>query len=55
MSWAVEIAEEFASEFYGLEDEVQDAILATSRLLQQFGPQWDVRAWIRSTACDTRT
>ena len=39
MSWSVEIADEFASEFYGLEDEVQDAILATSRLLQQFGPQ----------------
>ncbi len=39
MSWTVEIADEFTSEFFGLEDEVQDTILATSRLLQQFGPQ----------------
>ena len=39
MSWSVEIADEFASEFYGLKDEVQDAILSTSRLLQQFGSQ----------------
>ena len=39
MNWTVEIAEEFATEFYGLQEEVQDAILSMSRLLQQFGPQ----------------
>ena len=38
MSWTVEIAEEFAPEFYALQEEVQDAILAMSRVLQQFGP-----------------
>jgi len=38
MNWTVEIADEFATEFYGLQEEVQDAILSMSRLLQQFGP-----------------
>ena len=39
MNWTVEFADEFTAEFYGLREEVQDAILAMSRLLQQFGPQ----------------
>lgn len=38
MSWTVEIADEFAPEFHVLQVEVQDAILAVSRLLQRFGP-----------------
>ena len=38
MSWTVEIAEEFVPEFHDLPEEVQDAILTMSRLLQQFGP-----------------
>ena len=38
MNWTVEIVEEFVPEFHDLQEEVQDAILATSRLLQQFGP-----------------
>ena len=37
--WIVEIADEFESEFFRLQEEVQDAILAMSRLLEQFGPQ----------------
>ena len=39
MRWAVEIADEFTTEFYDLQDDVQDEILAISRLLQHFGPQ----------------
>ncbi|WP_428277144.1 type II toxin-antitoxin system RelE/ParE family toxin [Candidatus Palauibacter sp.] len=39
MDWTVEIADEFAPEFRALQVEVQDAILAVSRLLQHFGPQ----------------
>ena len=39
MKWTVEIAEEFAPEFHALQEGVQDAILAMSRVLQQFGPQ----------------
>ena len=35
----VEIADEFEPEFFRLQEEVQDAILAMSRLLEQFGPQ----------------
>ena len=38
MNWTVEIADEFAPEFHVLRVEVQDAILAVSRLLQRFGP-----------------
>ena len=38
MDWTVEIADEFAPEFHVLQAEVQDAILAVSRLLQRFGP-----------------
>ena len=39
MRWAVEIADEFTTEFYDLQDDVQEEILAISRLLQHFGPQ----------------
>ena len=39
MSWVVEIGEEFEPEFYSLQDEVREEILAFTRLLQQFGPQ----------------
>ena len=39
MSWTVELAQEFEPEFFGLPQDVQDAILATSRLLRQLGPQ----------------
>ena len=39
MSWRVQIAEEFEPEFFALDLEVQDAILTTTRLLRQFGPQ----------------
>ncbi len=37
--WIVEITDEFEPEFFRLQEEVQDAILAMSRLLEQFGPQ----------------
>ena len=37
--WVVKINHEFRPEFDGLQEDVQDAILAMSRLLQQFGPQ----------------
>ena len=39
MSWAVEIADEFASEFDSLHVDVQTEILALSRVLQRFGPR----------------
>ncbi len=39
MAWTVEISDEFEPEFDGLHEEVQDEILALSRLLQQFGPE----------------
>ena len=39
MAWTVAIGDEFESEFEALHDDVQDEILALSRLLQQFGPQ----------------
>ena len=39
MSWTVKIADEFQPEFDRLQEDVQDEILAMSRLLQQFGPQ----------------
>ena len=37
--WAVKIADEFQPEFDRLQEDVQDAILTMSRLLQQLGPQ----------------
>ncbi len=39
MKWRVRIAEEFEPEFFALQQEVQDTILTTTRLLRQFGPQ----------------
>ena len=39
MAWTVEISEEFEPEFDALHEDVQDEILAVSRLLQQFGPE----------------
>lgn len=38
MRWEVAFADEFAPEFDALAGEVQDEILASARLLQQFGP-----------------
>jgi hypothetical protein len=37
--WTVEIGDEFEPEFNKLHEDVRTAILALSRLLQQFGPQ----------------
>lgn len=37
MGWVVEIGDEFEPEFDALDEDVQDEILALSRLLQQFG------------------
>ena len=39
MIWAVELAPEFEPEFFALPADAQDTILATSRVLRQFGPQ----------------
>ena len=39
MNWTVEIADEFEPEFDALDEDVQNEILALSRLLQHFGPQ----------------
>jgi hypothetical protein len=39
MSWTVLLADEFEPEFLSLSTAVQDEMLATTRLLQQFGPQ----------------
>jgi hypothetical protein len=38
MTWTVLLADEFELEFLDLEKDVQDEILALTRLLQQFGP-----------------
>ena len=40
VSWVVEFDDEFKPEFFDLHDEVRTEILALTRLLQQFGPQW---------------
>ena len=37
--WTVKVADEFQPEFDRLQEDVQNTILAMSRLLQQFGPQ----------------
>jgi hypothetical protein len=37
--WIVELGDEFKAEFLELHEEVQDEILAVTRLLEQFGPQ----------------
>jgi hypothetical protein len=47
LSWAVEIGDEFEPEFDALHEDVQNEILALSLVLQQFGPNWGGRAWIR--------
>lgn len=39
MSWIVELADEFEPEFQDLPNNVQDELLAMTRLLQRFGPQ----------------
>ena len=39
MKWVVELGDEFQSEYDSLPEEVQDELLATIRLLQEFGPQ----------------
>jgi hypothetical protein len=39
MNWVVEVADEFAPEFVAIDEDVQNEILALTRLLQQFGPQ----------------
>ena len=39
MAWVVELADEFEPEFSELQGDVQDEILALSRLLRQFGPE----------------
>jgi hypothetical protein len=39
VGWDVEIGDEFEPEFDGLHEDLQNEILALSRLLQQFGPQ----------------
>jgi hypothetical protein len=39
VAWTVEIGQEFEPEFDALHEDVQDEILAVSRLLQQFGPE----------------
>jgi hypothetical protein len=38
-AWDVEIGDEFEPEFYALAEDVQDEILAHTRLLQEYGPQ----------------
>lgn len=38
MTWTVLLADEFEPEFEDLDTDVQDEILALTRLLQQFGP-----------------
>jgi hypothetical protein len=39
VKWVVGIGDEFQPEFEALAEEVQDELLAKTRLLQQFGPQ----------------
>lgn len=39
MTWIVELGKEFEPEFGDLPEDVQDELLARTRLLQQFGPQ----------------
>ena len=39
VKWIVEIGDEFQPEYDALHEEVQDELLAMTRLLQQFGPQ----------------
>lgn len=39
VKWIVEIGDEFQPEYDALAEEVQEQLLAMTRLLQQFGPQ----------------
>lgn len=39
MKWIVELGDAFEAEFADLPSDVQDELLARTRLLQQFGPQ----------------
>jgi hypothetical protein len=39
VQWIVELGDEFQLEYEKLSEEVQDELLAMTRLLQQFGPQ----------------
>lgn len=39
MKWRVEIGDEFEPEFDELPDDVQDEMLANTRLLEEYGPQ----------------
>jgi hypothetical protein len=39
VAWIVQIGDEFKPEFDALAEEVQDELLAKTRLLQQFGPE----------------
>ncbi len=39
LRWIVEIGDDFKEEFDALSEEVQDELLAKTRLLEQFGPQ----------------
>jgi hypothetical protein len=39
LRWIVEISDDFKEEFDALPEEVQDELLAKTRLLEQFGPQ----------------
>lgn len=38
MTWTVEMADEFVSEFTALDQAIQDELLAHAKLLEQFGP-----------------
>ena len=39
MAWNVEFEDAFEAEFFALDQEVQDALLAVARLLADYGPQ----------------
>ena len=39
MNWEVDLHDDFVPEYRGLEDEVQDELLALVELLEKFGPQ----------------
>ena len=45
LKWVVEIGDEFEPEFDELPEDVQDAILAHTRLLEKFGPTLG-RPWV---------
>ncbi len=45
MNWKVDFCDDFAPEFRGLPEEVQDELLAVATLLEQFGPMLG-RPWV---------